>query len=47
MTFAIVDGGIEDYLRRLYDDGDPVRIPEHRMTVSQAELARRLVQPGG
>jgi predicted O-methyltransferase YrrM len=26
MTFAIVDPAIEDYLRRLYDDGDPVRL---------------------
>jgi predicted O-methyltransferase YrrM len=26
VTFAIVDPGIEDYLRRLYDDGDPVRL---------------------
>jgi predicted O-methyltransferase YrrM len=26
VTFAIVDRGIEDYLRRLYDDGDAVRL---------------------
>ena len=31
MTFAIVDPGIEDYLRRLYDDGDPVRLEMERV----------------
>jgi hypothetical protein len=28
------------------DDGDPVRVPEHRLTTSQAELARRIIQTG-
>ena len=29
------------------DDGDPVRVPEHRLTSPQAELARRLLSGGG
>lgn len=28
------------------DDGDPVRVPEHRLTASQAELARRVMGGG-
>ncbi len=28
------------------DGGDPVRVPEHRLTASQAELARRIIQTG-
>ncbi len=27
------------------DDGDPVRVPEHLLTASQAELARRILRP--
>jgi hypothetical protein len=27
------------------DDGDPVRVPEHLLTTSQAELARRVLRP--
>ena len=29
------------------DDGEPVRVPEHRLTASQAELARRVLGSGG
>ena len=28
------------------DDHDPVRVPEHRLTTQQAELARRVLQTG-
>ncbi|WP_416954465.1 protealysin inhibitor emfourin [Nocardioides sp. T5] len=28
------------------DDHDPVRVPEHLLTASQAELARRILRPG-
>ena len=28
------------------DDRDPVRVPEHRLTSTQAELARRVLQTG-
>jgi hypothetical protein len=30
----------------IVDDHDPVRVPEHRLTSSQAELARRVLQAG-
>jgi hypothetical protein len=30
----------------IVDDLDPVRVPEHRLTSSQAELARRVLQTG-
>ena len=30
----------------IVDDQDPVRVPEHRLTESQAELARRILQSG-
>jgi hypothetical protein len=29
------------------DDGDPVSVPEHRLTAGQAELARRIIQSDG
>jgi Zn-dependent metalloprotease len=29
------------------DDGEPVRVPEHRLTAGQAELARRIIQADG
>jgi predicted O-methyltransferase YrrM len=35
MTFAIVDAGIEDYLRRLYDDGDPVRLEMEKLAAER------------
>jgi predicted O-methyltransferase YrrM len=35
MTFAIVDPGIEDYLRRLYDDGDAVRLEMERLAAER------------
>ena len=35
MTFAIVDPGIEDYLRRLYDDGDPVRLEMEKVAAQR------------
>jgi hypothetical protein len=28
------------------DGGDPVRVPEHRLTAGQAELVRRIIQSG-
>jgi hypothetical protein len=30
----------------IVDGSDPVRVPEHRLTASQAELARRVIQDG-
>jgi hypothetical protein len=29
------------------DDRDPVRVPEHRLTSSQSDLARRVLRSGG
>jgi len=30
----------------IVDGGEPVRVPEHRLTAGQAELARRIIQSG-
>jgi len=35
VTFAIVDPGIEDYLRRLYDDGDAVRLEMEKVAAQR------------
>ena len=51
-AFATASGQPERPMPDMYvytftvDDGDPVRVPEHRLTSSQAELARRVIGGG-
>ena len=42
MASAAVRAGLDDPPGQL----DPVRVPEHRLTAPQVELARRVIQSG-